>query len=168
MFLLLAGVLITPIANADISVRSINIPDVVASQSPNYGRCRFSIVLDKNSNTTETITIPISINGTIVSTVDVTMNPKDTSKIVAGNITFPSSSVLIINPFVKFAPVTVNYTVSLNPYMNPVTSKQYSVDVGSFNKSITALVYADWSMWAIIADVIIVMVSVFFIRKILK
>jgi hypothetical protein len=72
----------------------------------------------------------------------------------------------VINPFEKPKPLlNIQYEVSQNPFSNPVSSIRYEVKVGDFTKNITLLVYADWSLWAIIVDIVVVIGAFLFIRK---
>ena len=163
------GMLLIPVANADIVVRSINIPDVVASSPPNYGSCKFSVVVDKTSNQSETLMLPVVINGETLTNVEINMKANDISKIVAANLTFPNAKILMTNPFQSFPAIPVNYTKALNPFMNPISSVQYDVQVGdTFQKPITVLVYADWSLWAVILDIVLMAATAVIVTRSLK
>jgi hypothetical protein len=159
--------LVFPVANATINVQSVNIPDVVDSSSPFYGNCRFNIIVNKTTTQAESMAIPVVVNGTTLDIINVEMKANDISKIVAANVTLPRASVLITNPFAKFNPIpsNVQYAVATNPYMNPISSIQYNIEVGGFTKNVTVLVYADWAIWAIIVDIVVVAVTFFFVTR---
>ncbi len=160
--------LILPAANATINVQSVTIPDVVASSAPLYGSCRFNIVVNKTTTQEEFQLIPVMVNGTTVSEIDVTMKANEISKIIPANVTLPGGSMLMISPIANFSPISANYTKLMNPFQNPVTSKQYNIKVGSFTKDVTMLVYADWSLWAIIVDIVAWVAVLIFITRALR
>ena len=159
--------LVFPVANATINVQGVNIPNVVDSSAPLFGSCRFNIIVNKTTTQAESMAFLVIVNGTTLDIINVEMKANDISKIVAANVTLPSASVLIINPFAKFNPIpsSVQYAVAQNPYMNPISSIQYNIEVGSFTKNVTVLVYADWTIWAIIVDIVAAAVTFFFITR---
>ena len=160
--------LILPVANATINVQTVTIPNVVASSAPLYGSCRFNIVVNKTTTQQEFQLIPVMINGTTQSEIDVTMKANEISKIIPANVTIQGASVLMINPFATFTPISGNYTKLMNPFQNPISSKQVNIKVGSFTKDVTVLVYADWSLWAIIVDIVAWAAVLIFITRALR
>jgi hypothetical protein len=159
--------LIIPMANAEIKVQSVNLQDVVASSPPLYGGCRFNIVVGKTTGQDESLIIPVIVNGTTISTINVNMKANEASKIVAANVTLPGATILITNPFAKQKPIpdNIQYAVAQDPYANPISSIQYEVKVGDFTKNVTLLVYADWTIWAIIIDIVAMAAMFFFITR---
>ena len=159
--------LIIPVANAKINVQSVNLQDVVASTPPLYGACRFSIVVNKTTTQDESLKVPVIVNGTTISTIDVNMKANEASKIISANVTLPGGTILITNPFARQNPIpdNVHYAVAPDPYANPISSLQYEVKVGAFTKNVTLLVYADWSLWAIIIDIIAIAAMFYFITR---
>jgi hypothetical protein len=159
--------LIIPVANAEIKISDVQMPDVVASNPPTYGEIRFNLVVTKNTNQTESLNIPVLINGTTLSIINVAMRANEVSKVVQANVTVPGSTILMINPFIKAKPIPSNitYAVSQNPYANPISSLQYVIKVGDFEKNVSVLVYANWTIWAIIIDVIAIIGIFLFIRR---
>ena len=162
--------LIIPVANAEIVVQSINFPSVAGSTAPHYGAIRFNIVVMKTTGQNETLTIPVIVNGTTISFIHVNMKATETSKNIAANVTLPNASILITNPFTKPTPIPSNiqYEVRQNPFDNPISSIQYEVKVGDFTENTTLLVYADWSAWAIIIDVVIVAGTFLVLRRVFR
>jgi hypothetical protein len=160
--------LILPAANATINVQSVTIPNVVASGSPLYGSCRFNIVVNKTTTQEEFMQIPVVVNGTTLSEIGIAMKANEISKIVSANVTLPGAAVLMTNPFATFNPISANYTKLMNPFQNPISSKQYDIKVGSFTKNVTMLVYADWSIWAIIVDILAWAAVIIFITRALR
>jgi hypothetical protein len=161
--------LIIPMANAEINIKSVNIIDVVPSVSPNYGNFNFNIIIEKTKGQNESLTIPIIVNGTTMTTIDVQMKADETQKIVPVNIVLQGATVLMINPFEKPKPISnIQYEVRPNPFANPISSIQYEVKVGDFKKNISLLVYADWSFWAIIMDVVIVAGTFLVLRRVFR
>ena len=159
--------LIIPMANAEIIIKSINVRDVIASSSPVYGNLDVNIQLTKTQGQDESLTIPISINGTVLKTVTVQMKVNETIKFVPVNVVLPGASKLMISPFVNSVP-TVPYDVKPNPYANPISNIQYELKIGDITKNISVLVYADWTLWAVIIDIIVIIGVFLFIRKLAK
>jgi hypothetical protein len=154
-------------ANAEIKVNNVIIPDVLTSSFPNYGSIRFSIVVGKTVGQDEYLSVPVLVNGVKVSSIDVNMKASEVSRIVAANVTLPGASLLMINPFANPTPIAsnVSYAKYPNSYLNPISSIQYEIQVGNFKKNATLLVYADWSFWAIIIDIVLIVVTVFVLRR---
>jgi hypothetical protein len=73
----------------------------------------------------------------------------------------------MVNPFTSPRPVPTNlvYSKYQNPYLNPISSVQYELKVGDFTKNATLLVYADWSIWAIVIDIVIVAAAALLVRR---
>jgi hypothetical protein len=71
------------------------------------------------------------------------------------------------NPFAKARPIPANltYVVAQDPWANPISSVQYNIKVGAFSKNVTLLIYADWTIWAIIIDIVAMAAAVFFITR---
>jgi hypothetical protein len=159
--------LIIPVANADITVQSVNLQDVVASTPPLYGSCRFNIVCVKTTAQDESVLIPVIVNGTRISDINVNMKANEMSRIVSANVTLPGGTILMTNPFAKARPIPANltYVVAPDPWANPISSVQYNIKVGAFSKNITLLIYADWTIWAIIIDIVAMAAAVFFITR---
>jgi len=159
-----------PSCFAELTINSILIPDVIASNAPNYGNLRFSIITEKTKGQNESLTIPVIVNGTTITTIDVQMKANETSKINPVSIMLQGAAALVINPFENPKPISNNirYEVKQNPFANPVSSTQYEVKVGDFTKNITLLVYADWSLWAIIGDIVVVIGTFLFIRRLAR
>ncbi len=157
--------IILPVANAEIKVQSLNIQNVTASTPPYYGSCRFSIVVAKTTAQEESVAIPVIVNGTELSKINVNMKANEISKIISANVTLPGGSVLMINPFMKLNPVTANYTKMGDPYANPISSAKYNIKVGDFTKTTTVLIYADWSIWAIVVDIVAIAAMFIFITR---
>lgn len=167
--MMLLIVTIVPSCFAELTINSILIPDVIASSAPNYGNLRFSIITKKTKGQNESLTVPVIVNGTTMATIDVQMKANETSKINPMSIALQGATVLVINPFEKPKPLlNIRYEVSQNPFSNPVSSIQYEVKVGDFTKNITLLVYADWSLWAIIVDIVVVIGTFLFIRRLAR
>jgi hypothetical protein len=104
-----------------------------------------------------------------MTTIDVQMKADETQKIVPVNIVLQGATVLMINPFEKPKPISnIQYEVRPNPFANPISSIQYEVKVGDFKKNISLLVYADWSFWAIIMDVVIVAGTFLVLRRVFR
>jgi hypothetical protein len=167
LFSAFLAAVILPIANAEIKVQSASLQNVTASVPPDYGVVRFMIVVTKTTANQESAVIPVIVNGTTLSNIAVTMNPKEMTKTVQANVTLPGASVLIVNPFTKLNPIPVNiiYPVYLDPYANPISSVQYIIKVGDFTRPTTLLIYADWTIWAIVIDIIAVAAMLFFITR---
>ena len=156
---------ITPVVNAEIKINSAFIPNVIASSSPSYGNLDFKIQVEKTQGQSESLTIPVTVNGTTMMTIDVQMMANETLKSVPVNIILPGATVLMINPFEKLALSDIQYEIKPNPYANPVSHIHYDIKVGNINKTITLLVYPDWSFWAIIIDIIAVAATFIMIRR---
>jgi hypothetical protein len=159
--------LIIPMANADITVQSVNLQDVVASTPPYYGTCRFSLVVAKTTAQDESGLIPVIVNGTRISDINVSLKANEVSKIISANVTLPGGTILMINPFANARPIPANLTYPkvLDPFANPISSVQYNVKVGDFSKNVTLLIYADWTVWAIIIDIVVIAAMIFFISR---
>jgi hypothetical protein len=171
MFSILLATFVIPMAYAEINIDQINIANVVVSTPPNWGAARFTIVAKKAGGIDEAVTVPVIINGTTVSEIGVVMKAAEESRSVSANTTFPGASILVVNPFSlgRAIPASVVYPVSLNPYMNPVSSVQYDVKVGnSPTKRVTVLVYADWMIWAIIIDIVSLLAIGILIKQLAK
>lgn len=168
---ILVVTLLIPMTNAAIEISEITISHVLSSTPPNYGAVRFDITATKPAGQNESIRVPVIVNGTTLSNIDVTMKANEVSKKVASNTTFPGASILMTNPFATFRPIPNNviYAKSQNPHLNPVSSIEYDVKVGgSPTERVTVLVYADWNLWAIILDIVAVAITVFFVRRMMK
>jgi len=159
--------LVIPIANAEIKINSVNIPSVMASSFPNYGSIRFNIVVSHPTGQDELLNVPVIINGTTLSIINVILKSNEVTKIVAANVTIPGSTILMVNPFASPRPVPSNlvYVKYPNPYLNPISSVQYEIKVGSFTKNATLLQYADWSIWAIVLDLVVVAAAILLVRR---
>ena len=152
--------------NAEITVQSFNIPDVIPSNAPHNGNYQFNIVAAKTGGQDESTTIPIIVNGTTISSVNVSMKADETLQSVPSNITLPGETKLMINPFdVPKVPSNVQYTVQSIPFVNPISSIQYEVKIGGLTKNVKLLVYADWSLWAIIIDAVLVVAAILLLRR---
>ncbi len=158
--------LIVPMANAAITVQSTDIPDAVPSSAPHYGSFSFNIMVAKTGGQSESEVIPIIVNGTQVSAVDVSMGANETSKVVPGNLTLSGASILMVNPFVTLNSISdIKYAVNSMPYDNPVSGVRYVIQIGDYTKNITLFTYADWTLWAIVIDLVAVVAVFFFIRR---
>jgi hypothetical protein len=159
--------IILPVANAEIKVQSLNIQNVTASTPPLYGSCRFSIVVAHTGAQDESIAIPVIVNGTELSKIDIYMKANEVSRIVSANVTLPGGSILIVNPFTSVRPIPVNttYPKAMDPYANPISSVKYNIKVGDFTKTTTLLIYADWSIWAIIVDIVAIAAMFIFVTR---
>ena len=163
------AIFLIPMASAEIQVNNVVLPDVVASSVPNFGTVRFSIVAGKLAGQDESLTLPVIVNGTKLQSIIINMKANEVSKIVITNATFPGATILITNPFATPPPIPndITYVKSMDPYANPISSIRYDVKIGGFTKKVTLLVYADWTLWAIIIDIVAVAVSVLFIKRLL-
>ncbi len=171
VFGIILSAFVIPMAKAGIEVDQVNIANVVVSTPPNYGAARFTIIVTKAAGMDESSTVPVVVNGTTISNIGIAMKADEIRKSVSANTTFPHASVLIINPFSLPKPIPSNivYPKSLNPYMNPVSSVQCDVTVGDGpTKRITLLVYADWTIWAIVMDIVVVAIAALLIRQFSK
>jgi hypothetical protein len=159
--------LIIPMANAEIKINSVNIPNVMASSFPNYGSIRFNIVVSHPAGQDELLNVPVIINGTTLSIINVVLRANEVTKIVAANVTIPGATILMVNPFASPRPVPTDlvYSKYPNPYLNPISSVQYELKVGDFTKNATLLVYADWSIWAIVIDIVVVAAAALLVRR---
>jgi len=162
--------LIIPMANAEIKINSVNIPSVMASAFPNYGSIRFNIVVRHDVAQDEFLDVPVIINGTELSIINVYLKANEVTKIVAANVTIPGASILMVNPFASPRPVPANlvYAKYPNPYLNPISSVQYEIKVGDFTKTATLLQYADWSIWAIVIDIVLVAATILLLSRFIK
>ena len=130
--------LIVPVANAEMKIKSVDIPNEVTSNPPRYGEMKFTIVTNKTIGQSETLQIPVIVNGTTVTTVTVQMKVNETLKSVPVNVQLQGAVVQMVNPFEQ-----------------PISHIHYEIDVGGFGEVISLLVYPDWSIWALIADVLV-------------
>jgi len=171
VFAILLSAFAVPMAKAEIEINQVNIANVVISTPPNYGAARFTLIATKAAGMEESSTVPVVVNGTTISSIGIIMKADEIRKSGSANTTFPNASVLMVNPFSSLKPIPsdVVYPKSLNPYMNPISSIQYDVKVGNGPMTrITLLVYPDWTLWAIIVDIIVVVISALLIRQFSK
>jgi len=159
--------LIIPMANAEIKINSVNIPNVMTSSFPNYGSIRFNIVVAHPTGQDEFLNVPVIVNGTTLSIINVVLKANEVTKIVAANVTIPGATILMVNPFASPKPVPSDlvYAKYPNPYLNPISAVKYNIKVGDFTKNVSLLVYADWSIWAIVIDIVLVAAAVLLLRR---
>ncbi len=159
-------IFIVPVANADITINNVNFARVVTSTPPNYGYVSFNIMAEHALGQNETIQIPVVVNGTLMKTIDIEMSATESIKTVSAEILLPNAQILIINPFASYKPVAnVSYKIDENPFMNPISSIDYDVKIGEFTKHTTLLVYSDRSALALIADIILVVATMYAVKK---
>ncbi len=156
--------LIAPITNAQIKVDNVIIPDVVASNSPSWGSIDLKVQCSKPAGQEETLTIPIVVNGTTMTSVDFHMLANETIKSMPVNFDFPGATVLMINPLQK-GDLDVKYEVKLDPFVNPISHVHYDIKIGAVEKTVALLVYPDWTFWAIVVDIVAVAATVFILRR---
>ena len=164
IFTVFAVTLIAPIANAEIKVDSVIIPDVVASNPPTWGTIDLKVQCSKVAGQEETITIPIVVNGTTMTNAKITMLANETIKSVPVNFAFPGATIMMINPMQK-GDLNVKYDMRLDPFLNPVSHVHYDIKIGVVEKTVALLVYPDWTFWAIVVDIIAVAVTAIALRR---
>jgi hypothetical protein len=167
LFSFIVAILLIPMANAEIVIDNVFMQDVITTQFPNYGTFKFNILAKKPAGQDESAIILVTANGTTISTVNVVMKANEVSKSVETNATFPRATISMINPFASIPPIPDNivYNKLQNNYLNPISSVQYEIKAGGFTKKVTLLVYADWSFWAIILDIVLMAITVIIIRR---
>ncbi len=168
--MMLLIVTIVPSCAAEMTINKVTLPNVVTSSAPNFGELRFNIMTEKFRGQNESLAVPIVVNGTTMTTINIQMKVNETLKTTPVSVRLQGATILITNPYEKprSIPSNTRYEVQQNPFSNPISSIQYEVEVNGFTKNITLLVYADWRLWAIIGDIVVVIGTFLFIRRLAR